>query len=148
MRPQQRHQPLLRRPLHLRLRPQLGEVKLRDRQQLRRLRQKGVSSGEGGGSERERRLMLGLRLTRAKAACSQAAIFQKKRGSDSAARQQHGGIAGIALERRGSLLSAAPLRPAAERTQRTGGSLSGRIGLGETGDCGTPALRGDSGGCR
>jgi len=54
---------------------------------------------------------------------------------------------GIALERHGSLLSAAPLRQAAERMQRTGGSLSGSIGLGETGDCGTPALRGDSGGC-
>lgn len=31
----------------------------------------------------------------------------------------------------------------------TGGSLSGSTGLqeGDTGDCGTPALRGDSGGC-
>lgn len=33
------------------------------------------------------------------------------------------------------------------RVRRTGGSLSGSTGLGETGDCGTPALRGDSGGC-
>lgn len=43
VRRQQRHEPILHRPLHLWLRPQLREVKLRDGQQLRRLQ--GTSSG-------------------------------------------------------------------------------------------------------
>lgn len=39
--------------------------------------------------------------------------------------------------------------PLMAATARTGGSFSGGAGLhdGDTGDCGTPAFRGDNGGC-
>lgn len=49
VRPQQRHQPLLCRPLHLRLRAQLREVELWDGEQLRRLQahRKGRGGQEG-----------------------------------------------------------------------------------------------------